>query len=48
MRFYGFIRNMWIMRRYAEAQIQAAVTKKYITQKEADEILALPQVSMVE
>lgn len=40
---YNFILNMWIMGRYSETQIQAAVSKGYITQQEANMILATPQ-----
>lgn len=41
---YDFILNMWIMRRLTEEQVQMYVTKGYITQAEADMILATPQV----
>lgn len=44
MALYNFILNMWVMRRYTVDQVQAAVTKGYITQTEADAILATPQV----
>lgn len=47
MALYNFIANMWVMRRYTAEQVQAAVTKGYITQQEADEILAMPQVKEV-
>lgn len=41
---YQFILNMWVMGRYTETQVQTAVTKGYITQAEADAILATPKV----
>ena len=43
---YNFILNMWIMRRIDQAKVQSYVAedKKYITQDEADMILATPQV----
>lgn len=44
MALYNFIRNQWVMRRYTAEQVQTAVTKGYISQTEADEILATPQV----
>lgn len=40
---YGFILNMWIMGRITATQVQAYVTKGYITQEEANMILATPQ-----
>lgn len=39
---YGFILNMWIMGKVDEAKVQSYVPK-YITQEEADMILATPQ-----
>ncbi|RFU70343.1 XkdX family protein [Peribacillus saganii] len=41
---YNFIRNQWIMGKYTPEQVQNAVTKGYITQEQADTILATPQV----
>lgn len=43
MPMYQFLLNMWITRRVTETQIQEAVTRGYITQAEADMILATPQ-----
>lgn len=40
---YNFILNMWIMKRYTETNISNCVTKGYITQEQADTILATPQ-----
>lgn len=40
---YQFILNMWIMGRYTETQVQTAVTKGYITQDQADMIIATPK-----
>lgn len=39
---YQFILNMWIMGRIDSAKVQSYVTK-YISQDEADMILATPQ-----
>lgn len=39
---YGFILNMWVMRKIDEVKVQSYVPK-YITQVEADAILATPQ-----
>lgn len=39
-----FILNQWIMRKYTETNITSCVTKGYITQEQADIILATPQV----
>ena len=39
---YGFILNMWIMRKINEAKVQSYVPF-YITQAEANMILATPQ-----
>lgn len=41
---YGFVLNMWVMRRITAEQVQMYVTKGYITQEEANMILATPQV----
>lgn len=41
---YQFILNCWIMRKIDEAKVQSYVTKGYITQAEADMILATPQI----
>lgn len=41
---YQFILNCWIMRKIDETKVQSYVTKGYITQAEADIILAAPQV----
>lgn len=40
---YGFILNMWIMRRIDAAKVQSYVPR-YITQQECDMILATPQL----
>jgi hypothetical protein len=42
---YGFILNMWVMKRIEETHVQAYVTKGYITQEEAEMILATPQAA---
>jgi site-specific recombinase XerD len=43
---YGFILNMWVMRKIDEPKVQSYVPK-YITQDEADMILATPQTGTV-
>lgn len=40
---YGFILNMWIMRRINEAKVRSYVPI-YISQEECDMILATPQI----
>ena len=40
---YAYLLNMWIMGRLTETQVQNAVTKAYISQEEADMILATPK-----
>jgi hypothetical protein len=44
MAYLSFLRNMWLMRKVTEAQLQSAVTKEYITQEEANQIIAIPQI----
>lgn len=41
---FNFIYGMWVMRKINEAKVAEYVTKGYITQVEADIILATPQV----
>lgn len=41
---YQFLLNLWIMKKIDETRIQNAVTKGYITQEEANIILATPQM----
>lgn len=41
---YAFILNMWIMRKIDTVKVQEYVTKGYITQAEANIILATPQI----
>lgn len=43
---YGFILNMWIMGKIDAAKVQSYVPK-YITQDEADAILATPQTGVL-
>lgn len=40
---YGFILNMWIMKRIDENRVRS-YTPLYITQEECDMILATPQI----
>lgn len=42
---YSFILNMWIMKKVNETKVQSYVVKGYITQLEADVILATPQIN---
>ncbi len=41
---YNFLLNMWVMKRITETQVQNAVNKGYVTQEEANMILATPQI----
>lgn len=41
--YYNFYRNMWIMRRVTEAQLQAKVPR-FLTQEECDMIISTPQI----
>lgn len=40
---YNFIKNQWIMRKIDEAKVRSYVPK-YITEEQANEIIATPQV----
>ena len=42
---HEFIKIRWILRKFTEAQVAACVTKGYITQDEATEILSMTQVA---
>lgn len=42
---YGFILNMWIMKRITEAHVRAYEAKGTISKEEADMILATPQMA---
>lgn len=41
---YNFILNMWITGRITESTVQTYVTKGFITQDEANMILATPKL----
>lgn len=43
---YSFILNMWIMKRITEEHVQACVVKGFITQEQANMILATPQIEV--
>ncbi len=43
---YGFILNMWVMKKVTAEKVQSYVPK-YITQEECDMILATPQTGYV-
>lgn len=40
---YQFILNMWVFRKVSEEQVRSYATKGFITQAEAEQILATPQ-----
>lgn len=40
---YGFLLNMWIMKKVDESYLQKRVEKGQITQKEYEMIIATPQ-----
>jgi len=42
---YEFIKNQWIMGKYTAENIAKCVTKRFITQAQADEITATPQAT---
>jgi len=42
---YGFLLNMWIVKKIDEVYLDAMVVKGRITQMEEDMILATPQVA---
>jgi len=44
-KLYPFLLNLWVMNRLTDAQVQNAVTKEYITQDEANAILATPKIA---
>ena len=43
---YGFILNMWIMKKVDENYLQGQVDRKRITIEERDMIIATPQVNI--
>ena len=42
---YEFIKNQWILGNYDAARMARCVAKGFITQVQADEIMALPQIT---
>lgn len=42
---YDFVLNQWIMRKFDATKVQLCATKGYITQDQANTILATPQVT---
>ncbi|MFT8350087.1 hypothetical protein [Clostridium saccharoperbutylacetonicum] len=42
---YNFILNQWIMCKYTFSNIQNCINKGYITQEQANTVLATPQVT---
>lgn len=42
---YEFILNMWVMRKYTVDQVNLCVTKGYITQAQANEVLTTVQIT---
>lgn len=43
---FGFLLNMWIMRKVDEVYLDRMVAKGYITQTEEEMILATPQMAV--
>lgn len=43
MAYYDFLLTQWSLNKLTTAQVQGAVTKAYITQAQADAILATPK-----
>lgn len=43
---YGFLLNMWVMKRIDKVYLDRMVEKGYITAAEEEMILATPQVSV--
>lgn len=43
MPYFDFLLNQWILGKLTEQQVQNAVTKGYITQEQAEEILNTPR-----
>lgn len=44
---YTYILNQWIMRKYTKTNVDNCVSKGYINQRQADDILATPQIEDV-
>ena len=44
MNMYGFLLNMWVMKKVTEVQLTTYQTKGFITPLELDMILATPQI----
>ena len=44
--WYDFILNQWILRKYDAAKVNYCVGRKYITQEQADAIMATPQIDV--
>lgn len=44
---YDFIKNMWIMRKYTESNIEKCVSKGYITQDQAIEIMSFEKIEVI-
>lgn len=40
---FAFIKNMWVFKKVTEQQVRSYAQKGFITQQEADQILATPQ-----
>lgn len=40
---YEYIKNMWVMGKFNATNVANCITKNFITQAQADEIMALPQ-----
>ncbi|WP_152966732.1 XkdX family protein [Sporosarcina globispora] len=44
---YQFILNMWVFGNLSEQQVNSYVAKKFITQEQAEQILATPQEQII-
>jgi hypothetical protein len=42
---YDFILNQWVLKKFTTANVQNCITKGYITQDQANVILATAQIS---
>jgi hypothetical protein len=42
---YGFVLNMWVLRKIDETKVNSYVVKTFITEEEAKTILATPQIA---
>lgn len=43
---YDFIKNQWILGKYTTTNVANCVSKKYITQQQADTITTMEQITV--